>query len=146
MASFSLQEADADELVADTFIAYWKYGQHIEREHEITRWLVGVLRNKIVDKIRYYNTPKKRSIISHPWMAEDESLNHVEDPLSVEIDYKKELIKALIILTPMERKIINLTMCGMSIKEICNELSSKYQNVINQKHSATNKLRNYFSR
>lgn len=145
MAAYSLQEADAEEAVADTFIAFWREQHKIKYTFgDCRNWLIGVLKNKIKDKIGYYKAAKRVFIKSHGWIDEDESLNHSENPAIPEIDYMEELRCALIILSKKERRVMNLSMTGMDSREIAFELNVSTSTVMNQRATAIKKLRIHF--
>src|SRR5688572_19598432 len=101
IASTYLQEVDAEEVVADTFISFWRNRDKIKYTFgDCRNWLIGVLKNNITDKIKYHKAAKRTIAFSHGWIDEDTSLNHTENPLSDEVNYIDELKAALVILFP----------------------------------------------
>jgi RNA polymerase sigma factor (sigma-70 family) len=146
MAAYSLQEADAEEAVADTFIAFWRESDKIKYTFgDCRNWLIGVLKNKIRDRINYYKAAKRTFIKTHGWIDEDESLNHSVDPTIPETDYMQELKNALIILSKKERRVMNLSMVGMDTRQIAAQLNVSPQTVMNQRTTAVKKLRVHFN-
>lgn len=147
IAILSLTEPDAEEVVADTFIAFWQHADIPKNNwNQYRSWLVAVLRNRIVSKIRYNRAAKRGFIVPHSWIEEDESLNYYEDPLSDTVDYLQEIKAALHILSSRERQIINYTMAGAFPAQIAIELQTSVQTIMNQKSTAIKKLRDHFHR
>jgi len=106
---------DSEDIVQDVFLNIWRVKPVFKNEIAFKSYLYLSTRNRCIDFLR-----KKRPVYESIEIAQE---------IPNEIDYliKEEafriLDKAIATLSPQAQEVLNLSMKGLSVKEVANELS-----------------------
>jgi RNA polymerase sigma-70 factor (ECF subfamily) len=68
---FLLKEADAHEVVQDTFLRVWKHLKNYDRRSLFTTWLYAIAFNLCLDKIRVNRRRREISFAGNEWGVDD---------------------------------------------------------------------------
>ena len=122
---------DAEDIVAEVFIKFYKIQETVK---DARHWLFTATKNKAIDFIR----SRKTNIDLDDVEVSDEV---VESPMDYII---VELFSEIEKLTPARRKVLELSVVGLTPWDIALKLGISYQSARNEKARAFNDIRNQF--
>ena len=132
--SFQVDDSCADDILQEVFIHIWNKRQSIESENHFKAYFYKALRN---------NTVKYITRNKHVLNLESAENKESEDVLLkiTEIEFNREILRAVSLLPEKRREIILLSMSGMSEQMIADTLNISINTVKNQKTKAYASLR-----
>lgn len=132
--SFQVDDSSADDILQEVFIHIWDKRQSIESENHFKAYFYKALRN---------NTVKYITRNKHILNLESAENKESEDVLLkiIEIEFNREILRAVFQLPEKRREIILLSMSGMSEQMIADTLNISINTVKNQKTKAYASLR-----
>ena len=129
-ARLTLEPATAAELLNDVFLVVWQKAGGFRGDARVSTWIIGIAYRKGLKALR-----SRRS---------SESLDKVKsvDPGFQLLDWRRDLARALALLSPEQRAVMELTYhFGYSYKEIAEQLDCPENTVKTRMHYARRKLR-----
>ena len=132
--SFQVDDSSADDILQEVFIHIWNKRQSIESENHFKAYFYKALRN---------NTVKYITRNKHVLNLESAENKESDDVLLkiTEIEFNREISRAISLLPEKRREIILLSMSGMSEQMIADTLNISINTVKNQKTKAYASLR-----
>ena len=132
--SFHVDDGAADDILQEVFIHIWGKRQSIESESHFKAYFYKALRNNTVK----YITRKKHALNLE--VAENKEDEDVLLKIT-EVEFNREILRAVSMLPEKRREIILLSMSGMSEQLIADTLNISVNTVKNQKTKAYASLR-----
>ena len=132
--SFQVDDSSADDILQEVFIHIWDKRQAFKSEDHFKAYFYKALRNNTVK----YITRNKH--ILNLESAENKESDDVLLTIT-EIEFKREISRAISLLPEKRREIILLSMSGMSEQMIADTLNISINTVKNQKTKAYASLR-----
>jgi RNA polymerase sigma-70 factor (ECF subfamily) len=132
--SFLIDEDSADDILQEVFIHIWNKRKSFNNESHFKAYFYKSLRN---------NTVKRIIRSKHPVSLDSIGDEKSEDLFIkiTEIEFKREITRAVALLPERRRQIILLSMAGMSAEQIAGALNITVNTVKNQKTKAYTTLR-----
>ena len=132
--SFQVDDSCADDILQEVFIHIWNKRQSIESENHFKAYFYKALRNNTIKYIT-----RNKHVLNLECAENKES----EDVLLkiTEIEFNREILRAVSLLPEKRREIILLSMSGMSEQMIADTLNISINTVKNQKTKAYASLR-----
>ena len=132
--SFQVDDSSADDILQEVFIHIWDKRQAFKSEDHFKAYFYKALRN---------NTVKYITRNKHILNLESAETKESDDVLLkiTEIEFKREISRAISLLPEKRREIILLSMSGMSEQMIADTLNISINTVKNQKTKAYASLR-----
>ena len=132
--SFQVDDSSADDILQEVFIHIWDKRQAFKSEDHFKAYFYKALRN---------NTVKYITRNKHVLNLESAENKESDDVLLkiTEIEFKREISRAISLLPEKRREIILLSMSGMSEQMIADTLNISINTVKNQKTKAYASLR-----
>ena len=130
--SFRVDDESADDVMQDVFIRIWDKRHIFENEYHFKSYFYKALRNNTVKHLTRHKTP-----------AELKEGPGIEETFAkiVEVEFNREISRAISLLPEKRRSIIFHSMAGMSIEEIAKKLNISVNTVKAQKQKAYSTLR-----
>ena len=127
--SFQVDDSSADDILQEVFIHIWDKRQAFKSEDHFKAYFYKALRN---------NTVKYITRNKHVLTLESAENKESDDVLlkSTEIEFNREISRAISLLSEKRREIILLSMSGMSEQMIADTLNISINTVKNQKTKA----------
>ena len=132
--SFQVDDSSADDILQEVFIHIWDKRQAFKSEDHFKAYFYKALRNNTVKYIT-----RNKHVLNLEFAENKES----EDVLLkiTEIEFNREISRAISLLPEKRREIILLSMSGMSEQMIADTLNISINTVKNQKTKAYASLR-----
>ena len=126
--SFQVDDSSADDILQEVFIHIWDKRQAFKSEDHFKAYFYKALRNNTVKHILNLESAENKE--------SDDVLLKI-----TEIEFKREISRAISLLPEKRREIILLSMSGMSEQMIADTLNISINTVKNQKTKAYASLR-----
>lgn len=135
--SINISQEDMEEIISDTFVAFWKNSKYLRKDLLVKPYLKGIAKNLIKNKYRNNNINVSIENYENTLVGEFD----IEDIL--ESNEKNELIiDTLKTLNKNEYSIFMMYYCeGKNIKEISKELNLSVSNVKTILHRVRKKIK-----
>ncbi len=132
--TFLIDDDSAEDILQEVFIQIWNRRRNFNNEAHFKAYFYKSLRN---------NTVKRIVRSKHPLNLESIGDEACEDLFIkiTEIEFKREITRAVSLLPERRREIILLSMAGMSAEQIAGALNITVNTVKNQKTKAYTTLR-----
>jgi RNA polymerase sigma-70 factor (family 1) len=141
---FVIEQKEAEDIVADTFIKFWKAEGRFDGEQPIKSFLYTVTRNSCLDFMRAAKRQDIHYEEYHYLYSQDEAAFFLEDDVRATV--LRLLLESIDQLPPKCRKIFKMAYLErISNEDIAKQLDLSYQTVKNQKVRGLKILKDRFA-
>ncbi len=141
-ASLTGDSEAAKDIAQEVIIKFWENRAQYDKLESVENYLFIMVRNEALNYMRSLRREKKRHEKLERMEEADDSLwNNI-----MEQEANFLLNRAIDILPPQAKRIVELSLLGKSIREIADELEIAYNTVKVLKNRAIHKLREHFKK